>query len=99
VSQPPDNTRSPAAPLSVKLLTKARRPTEEEVVSRRVLPHDPKSAKQRLEETLPVLRVGDAFAGGTVIAIKPSLQSGWWLEVRDEDGMVKTYPAAEEATP
>jgi hypothetical protein len=30
---------------------------------------------------------------GDAIGIKWSNQTGWWVDVRDEDGIVRSYPA------
>ena len=67
------------------------------------MPKDLKAAKALLAETKPDLKIGDhvevqhtrgLWTGG-VRSIKPSLQSGWWLEVR-QDGSRLTYTVPAE---
>jgi len=67
------------------------------------MPKDPKLAKARLAQTRPSLTRGDEvlveFPGvrpytGRVDAVKPSLESGWWVDVRRSDGMSDVVPAS-----
>jgi hypothetical protein len=62
---------------------------------RAAMPKDEKSAKQRLAETRPDLERGDEVVveengirpwNATVVGVKPSLVSGWWVTLRDDRG-------------